>query len=663
MRCIFLFILLCSYTLQAQLVPDRNVTRSITDINRSENDSILGANQDKGPSDSLKVYNPTISDYKTRTAYGTWQSIDTALTIDAYYRKNEYQRDLFTYQEASNAGLSLNPLTIELPLNNFEILPVGKSFMYKPVDSVTYYNVKTPTTTFIFENGDQEGQFLSTTFSHNIHSRWNYTINYNYLKSMGRYLNQEVLNTSFLFNSHYTSKSNRYQVQSAFISHDLNNNENGGLTTESLQAYKDNNSNFTNRRNMFHNLQGAYTKFDERRIQLQQKLGIISWGPSRDSLVETKQFPIYLKHQLVFKHQDYDYFETKGEPEYYFDAYILSSNLHNRKKLDNLINRVTLGYQWSEKLNVEGGVIHQFLKPYYDNDWVYTQGTIPASTTENRVGLTGNLLFNWKDHIAIHGKGEFTRGDVFGNAYQLNAKIEVSPISGYHIEGGVNLNAGFPHLNYFYNQSFYDKFNYYNKNLDNQSSQELYASISSEPIGLEVYGKLQNINNYTYLDKSLEVQQATDPLQYFMVGVNEQFKFGKFGTDLRFQFQKVIEQRDLYPVPDYIARATIYYEDNLFNNAMHLMTGISGHYFSEFNSRAFFPILNDFNLQPESSMQPIGNYPQVDIFLNMKVRRMRIYLRGQNISSFLLPGQNLYTPNQPSKDFKIQLGIHWFLFS
>lgn len=658
MRCIFFILIFCSLSLKAQILRDPSIPVSIEELNRANNDSILKGKDLNRPSDSLKIYHPQITDYNVWTTNQKIKTVDTALTIDSFYKKNEYQKDLFHYQEPINLGLALNPLSVEVNQASFEILPTGKTSMYKSVDKIKYYNVKTPLTQFKFETGLREGQYLSTTFTHNIHSRWNYAINYEYLSSLGNYLETEVKNKVLSLNSNYKTRNNRYQMQLAFVTHDLDNSENGGLKQESIQAYIDNNPNFTNRQNMFSNMRGAVSKFDERRIQMQHQFGILSFGNKKDTVATSKEFPIFLKHQLVYKHQDFEYNENTAQN--FYDNVLVGTNLHNRKKLDNLTNKVTLGYKWSEKLNVEGGLIHQLIKPYNDSEWIYSQGVVPASVVENRLGAVADLVFNWKENIQVNGTGEMTQGSVFGNAYKLDANIALVPFKGYEFKGGVKLNSNFPSLNLFYNQSFYDKFNYYNEGLSNEISQEVYASLSSDALGLNVYGKLLNIDNYTYLDEAYQVKQSNNPLSYFSIGAREHYKFGKFGVDLRAEYQRVIENESLYPVPDIIARGTIYYENDAFNKNMHFMTGLTTHYFSKFKSREFFPILNEFNLNNGTE---IGNYPQIDAFLNMKVRRMRIYLRTQNINSFFMPGKNFYTPNLPSRDFKIQIGINWFLFS
>ena len=116
------------------------------------------------------------------------------------------------------------------------------------------------------------------------------------------------------------------------------------------------------------------------------------------------------------------------------------------------------------------------------------------------------------------------------------------------------------------------------------------------------------------------------------------------------------------PLPSILARGTVYYNTWEFKNHAHIQTGLTVRYYSKFASREFFPVMNEFMLQGENARE-IGNYPQLDLFFNMRVDRMRIYLRGENLNSFFQRGEYFSTPLQPARDFKIQVGIHWFLFS
>lgn len=194
---------------------------ALSDEERRYNDSILAGNQGNRPADSLKIYNPVIGDYNYWTSNLSKREIDTAMNIDSYYKQNIYQRDLFNVQQFPNLGQALNPLTPYHIEDNLQLLPTGKSFMYLREEDIKYYDVKTPMTEFILENGLKEGQFLSTTFAHNVHSRWNYALQYRYLKSQGRYLNSLANNSNFVFTTNYKTKNHRYQLHANFVTHDF----------------------------------------------------------------------------------------------------------------------------------------------------------------------------------------------------------------------------------------------------------------------------------------------------------------------------------------------------------------------------------------------------------------------------------------------------------
>lgn len=659
MKWLVLCLLNLSVYVSAQVVLRPDGSRDISDEERRYNDSILAGNKENKPADSLKIYNPTIGDYNYWTNKLSKRQIDTALTINSFYHQNVYQKDLFAYKQFPNLGQALNPLTPQEFRDNLQLLPTGKSFMYLEEKDIKYYDVKTPMTEFVLENGLKEGQYLSTTFAHNIHSRWNYALQYRYLKSQGRYLNSLANNSNFIFSSNYRTKNNRYNLQTHFITHDFNNQENGGLTDESIQDFISDNPNFSNRERMYINLQTAQTLFDERRFHLDHRFGILSFSNKEDSIA-AGEYPIYIKHEFNYKHQAFEYKERSNE-NYYASA-VLEGERRNRKKFNELENEVSLGYQWSDRLLLEAGVLHQMKEIYFDQPLYLNNSTIPEETKDNRIGLQARLKFDWRENIEIAADGFYTTGDFFGNQYQLNGKIRLSPFANYLLEGGVRLHSGFPSLNYFANQSFYEDFNYYNPGFKHQNTQELYAELSSKQLGLSVFGSILNQNNLVYINADLQPEQIDGATNYFHIGAREHFKLGKFGVDVKAQYQKVLENSVLLPLPSLIARGTVYYDTWEFKNHAHIQTGLSVHYFSNFDSKEFFPILNEFSLQNEN-MQEIGNYPQVDLFFNLKVDRMRIYLRGENLNSFFQKGSYFSTPLQPARDFKIQVGIHWFLFS
>src|SRR5690606_21338584 len=126
--------------------------------------------------DSLKVHHPVITDYKYWTEGNPKLAIiDTALTIESLYNQNFTQKDVFGKMFYPNFGQTFNPLEFDETTSRIHLLPTGKSFNYLFPEDVKYYDVKTPTTENIYENRVREGQYLSTTFTHNLTPELNYS--------------------------------------------------------------------------------------------------------------------------------------------------------------------------------------------------------------------------------------------------------------------------------------------------------------------------------------------------------------------------------------------------------------------------------------------------------------------------------------------------------
>ncbi|MGP2569646.1 putative porin [Ornithobacterium rhinotracheale] len=616
----------------------------------------MGMEQKDRPSDSLKVFIPTIKDYVFWQINAPKQVMDTALSIQSYYKQNIYNRDLFGYQVGSNLGLALNPLVYNIDQPNQGILPAGKRYLYIKPEDVEYFNVKTPTTHFSFENGLKEGQFLQTLFTHSINANLNYALQFNSLNSKGVFQRQSTDDKNFRVSVNYNTPNHRYQLYTNVMTQKIQSEENGGITPESLVAFKDNDDLFRSRERMSPNLFYSTSRFRSKSFYLNQTYGLFKHRNAQDSTQYI--FPIKLKHVLKLESQEYAFKEEQPE-EYYKDFALVNANekdFLDKKKFDILKNYLGAQYQWSERLWIDAGAVFKNQSLKFD----HPNGLTDEKYTNNQFGIEGLLKFELSERLKLNGNAEFLQGTSWGTVYNLDANLKFEPLKNYAVVAGARIGSRNPSFNLLANQSFYKKLNFDHFGFSNENYQSIYGKLIFAPLDLEVSAQVSNILNFTYLDQDLNVAQSGNALNYFSVNAKKHQKFGKFHIDAQAQYQMLTANEDKLPLPKILARAAFYYQNDIFQKNAQVMVGTSAYYYSKFKSRAFFPILNEWQLQ---NREDIGNYPYVDIFANLKVRQMRIYLRGENISSFVLPGKYLYTPKQPAKDFKIQIGINWFLFS
>lgn len=636
------------------------VSAQIVDPERAIRDSLQEFGKREVANDSLAIHHPTIHDYQFwKEGDLTKTILDTTLTIQSFYEQNFAQQDLFGKMYFPNFGQTFNPLTYQENKFKMHLLPQGKSFNYIYAEDVRYYDVKTPMTEFVYENGLREGQYLSTTFAHNLTPRFNYSVRYRGLRSIGRYQNNISANNALIASINYATKNNRFKMWSHFASQQIDNDENAGIKDLNEFIYDDS-LRTTNRQNIAVNLTSAYTEFDSRRFYLGAQYALF-----KNKSNEGDHTPLLLKNVLSYEKQKYFYHEPQQE-NYFVSAVMPDFERRNLKSFESFQNTSTIASQWGERIFVEAGLRFENLKLYTGNSINHGLILIPSEIDDNLLGGIGRLHFDWNDKIELNAEAEFKSGKHFKGLYHVNAALDIQPIEGYHLVAGAMLESNFPSLNLFYNQSFYKDFNYYNYSFKNTQTQKLYGQLNFEKFNLKLNANFYNIDQYVYVDSDFRPKQLDDNISLFQIQMENQLQYKKFYLNTKVQYQKTTKNSDYMPMPEVIARASLYWQSKVFENKAEVQIGLNGNYFTAFESRRFFPVINEFMLQDEQSeegIQKIGNFPILDFFINLKVDRMRIYIRADHFNSMW--GKNNYfsAPSTPFRDFKVQFGVKWYLFT
>ncbi|MEL0183058.1 MAG: putative porin, partial [Bacteroidota bacterium] len=140
----------------------------------------------------------------------------------------------------------------------------------------------------------------------------------------------------------------------------------------------------------------------------------------------------------------------------------------------------------------------------------------------------------------------------------------------------------------------------------------------------------------------------------------KEFRFGKFALDNSLVYQNVNQTNRILNLPEFLTRNTFYYSNDVFKKAMYLQTGITFKYFSKYYSNEYNPLISAFHIQTDKK---IGNFPLIDLFLNARIQRTRIYFKAEHFNS-KLTGNNFYSsPSYPYRDFIIRFGLVWNFFN
>lgn len=608
---------------------------------------------DSGKKDSLKIFKPTINDYQYQTQFSEKKVFDTVMTFDkTYIFSQQNNKDNFGRVQPANIGSGFNPLVFEVnDEQNLSLLPSNKSYMIIGANDVKYYDVKTPTASFIYHNAMRNGAALKSTYTQNIGKRFNFALEYMGLRSQGLYRNSLSANNNTLFSGHYVSKSGNYELFAHYLHQNVNNQESGGITEDNL--FQSGDSNYSNRQNAQVNLASSSSQFSYRRYYLSHQF----------TPFNSEKFPFSIRHIISHQGNKYYYNQTALEP-YWYDAptdLVNGFPLTTKKYSENFSNTVSLIFN-NEKFKLDAGVRYQMIKFGIRDVVALNNVPFPGELKENRIGAVGNLQVKLWNKIQLNSFLEFSNGSQFKSYLKTTNNLKFEPIKDYFVNAKVNFQSAYPSFNYLLNTSVYNNFNYYLENAKNQSVMEVGGSINLKWFKTEIFANYFRIDNYTYFDSNGSPKQSDNSVNISQIGGDATFSFNKFHLNTRVHFQNTLTNKELLPMPGFIGRANFFYQTQAFKKAAEIQAGVKVYYFSKFASREYFPVLNEYIL-PRADSFSIGGQPIADIYINMKVKKMFFFIEGQQIGTVISNNKAYAFPHYPVYDFRLNIGIVWYLFN
>ena len=646
MKYLFLIIFFLASFTKAQVIVNK------TDSNMLEKKLKDTLVIDSGTKDSLKIFRPTINDYQYQTQFSEKKIFDTAMSFNKTYIFSQYNnRDNFGRVQFANIGSGFNPLSYEVNAEqNLSLLPTNKSYGILGINDIKYYDVKTPTATFIYHTAMKNGAALQSTYTQNIGKRFNFALDYMGLRSQGFYRNSLSANNNTLFSGHYISKSGDYELFAHYLHQNVNNQENGGIVNDDL--FQSGDSEFRNRDRALVNLASSSSQYSYRRYYLSHQF----------TPFNAEKFPFRIRHTIFNQGNKYYYNQGSLEPYWYTSAAEIVNGfpLATKKYSNNFSNTLSLVFD-NERFKLDAGLRYQMLKFGVDQITLPTL-EIPSEMKENRLGAVGNLQIKLFDKFQVNSFLEISKGNQFGNYLKTTNNIKFEPIKDYFVNAKVNFQSSYPSFNYLANASAYNNFNYFLNDAKNQSVTEIGGNVNLKWFQTQLFANYFRVDNYTYFDAAAMPRQSANSVNISQIGGDATFSYGKFHLNTRLQFQNVLTNKELLPLPSFIGRANFFFQSKAFKNAAEIQAGLKVYYFSKFATREYFPILNEYIL-PSADSFSIGGQPIADVYVNMKVKRMFFFIEGQQIGTVISPNKSYTFPHYPVYDFRLNIGILWYLFN
>ncbi|MEE9408039.1 MAG: putative porin [Polaribacter sp.] len=625
-------------------------TQKLNEFNRVDTDTISNSGEI-----TVKLSGKTkYTDYKVFSHKRDTTYIDTTLTIQKEYKFNYLRTDNFELLAFHNQGQTFNNLGYSF--NNLSLFPdigyTAKQFSYLDIDEIKYYEVPTPTTEILYRTGLQQGQVLDALFTVNFSKRLNVSLSYKGLRSLGAYRRSIASNGNFRGAFHYRTKENQYEIRGHLTSQDFFNQENGGLTVDDLANFINEDPNFDTRARLDVNLTDAENQFDGSRIYFDHSFKLLS---NKDTIQDKDFSNLKIGHVFTRETKSYSFTQPTSTATI-FGNESASGAIENEAKSTITNNELNLDFNSKYVLGQIKAKINLTNYSYGYDTILNTSSNISKTKLEGKaisVGADWNAKIK---NFQLNATGNLTPGNSRLSGNFIKGEAVYKKDSVFAFKGSLLISSKSANFNTLLHQSKYDDFNWQND----------FSNVNTRDLGFEFKSKwvnaalnFTNIDNYTYFDENSKAQQFTSQITYLKVKANREFKVGKFALDNTVMYQNVSSGSSVFRVPELVTRNTLYYQDYWFKGKPMLVNiGVTFKYFTEYYANAYNPVLAEFRVQND---QLIG-YPTFDIFFNSQVRRTRLYLKVDNVTSDYSKKNYFSAPNYPYRDFTVRFGLVWNWF-
>ncbi|WP_218598189.1 putative porin [Polaribacter sp. NJDZ03] len=617
---------------------------------KSQNDSIRNSGEISVTLSGKTKY----TDYKIFSHQRDTTYIDTTLSIQKDYKFNYLRTDNFELLAFHNQGQTFTNLGYDF--SNLKLMPdigfTAKQFSYLDIDEIKYYEVPTPTTEITYRTGLQQGQILDAIFTANFSPRLNVSLSYKGIRSLGAYRRSLASHGNFRGAFHYRTEDNQYEIRGHITSQDFFNEESGGLPQVEIDKFESNASDYRTRSYLDVNLNDAENDFEGRRVYLDHSYKLLA---NKDTINKTDFSNLKVGHIFTTETKEYSFTQPTITTSFFGESN--SSGASNNQAKSTITNN-EMNLEFNSKY-----VLGKFKAKVNITNYSYGYDSIlNSNSTISKIKLEGNAISvgaDWNakiNNFYLNATGNLSPGSGRLSGSFLQGEALFKKDSLFAVKGSLLISSKSPNFNTLLHQSKYDDYNWYND----------FSSVNTRDLGFDLSSKwlnaslnFTNIDNYTYFDENNKPQQFDSQVTYLKVKASKEFRIKKFALDNTIMYQNVSSGSSVFRVPELVTRNTLYYQDYWFKGKPMLVNiGATFNYFSKYKMNAYNPLLAEFTIQNE---QEIG-FPSVDVFFNAQVRRTRLFLKIENVTSSFTEKNYYSAPNYPYRDFVIRFGLVWNWF-
>lgn len=492
-----------------------------------------------------------------------------------------------------------------------------------------------------YSNGVNRENYLVANFTRGFGELLDLGFSFTRINSTGFYEAQQNTITDISIFGTFHSKDERYRAAVIVDYSNLKAEENGGLENDSVFE-----NNLTTGRNFI-------------AVNLPQSTN--HW----------KGFDVGWEHRFFLMKQDSSSHMKGLRPavSHSFSAERHSMVYRNvpdtvSKYYENIFSDTSATYDSTNLLGVTNTLRFELVKPDSVKDRIINRLAVGAEHAYHRVSYDSSYV----DHIHNVSVVANVNGKLFGKLdWQANGNFMVFGFNIWDlkVDGQFDYAVGRSRFTAFLDYSLYRPdyisstyvSNHFVWKNDWLQTQHLTTGLVYKQEKLRFRGTFSYhlIDNLVMYGVDRLPYQSSSVNQLMVLRMEEHFRLRWFHLIVDGAVQWKMTGDDIR-IPVALGRGMFYYQNDLFKKKLRLQVGVEASYSTSYFANAYNPALSEFHIQND---RQVGNYPYLDVFLNLRVKKLRAFVKFTHINAGWL-GYNYYmVPNYPANDFAWKFGVNW----
>ena len=640
---------------------------------------------------------PVITSWQLNEYYSLKKNtrVDTLLTLFHVYNPVLKYSVSNSYLGNTGSPLVSNIFYARIRHKSFPLISVFYPYM-STASTANYVNTHKPFTRFSYTNGgdqDTKEETLEAYHTQNISRELNFGIKYKLISAKGQYKFQKITNNVLTIFASYEKPE--YKLYSNFNINRIKADENGGVINDTLIT--DSTFQFTtdiptvfggvdqgNKHNP-----DVLTTINNLNFLVVQELDL-SRQQTVDTLAPAKGKRFIPVIGYIFKYDMSKRMHRDEKPQtgvdkgFYSDIYVNPENTFDsvyfaevsntiRFKLENINSKgnynlnFDIGYDQlkfnyytpsGDAINFTGDttMTARFLDTKYWHD------TLDRTKLVSNTSVAVNVFNSKSDISGADLRVEYFPGGYKAGDYNLNAEYTML------LKGSKNQASAILSLSYgretpnYMLQHYYSNYFIWNNDFKPVKNTELTVKYNTLSESFEAGLDYSMFKNYMYFDTSAMPAQYEDNLSVLSFHTTKFLRFWKFGS-LNKIICQFVNKPDYLSLPAIIAYNSTYikhkFHFKLTDGGFTAMLGFDILYNSEYYANAYNPALGVFHQQ---NGKKLGNYPYMDVFLNILLKRTRFFFKYEHINYNWLNKNYFTVLHYPTNEAMFKFGLSWIFY-